>query len=420
MKKWIFAVSVMFLSVLTGCSGSSRVVTLEDMDREITNITFFGYKYEPENVEVIEEILSDFMAENPDIRISYESIKGNGYHEALRKRMASGKGNDAFLVNHDVLLELKQRGQVADLSGLDTVSNYTDQMYSQMEEDGNIYWLPTTVSAFGLYCNLDLLKEHNQKVPTNLGEWEAVCDYFVNAGITPIVANNDISLKTLAIGRGFYSVYQENRQAEVFRRINSGEEKLSSYLRPGFVLVEDFLRKGYVDGEKALGIEKTSDDLHEFIKGESPFMLTGAWAAGRVKGMAPGFEFEVAPLPVLEDGTLLVINPDTRLSVNADSGHVEAAMEFVEYFTRADNIRKFADQQSSFSPLQDGSPSSVQEVQPLVSDYISGRTVIGSDMLLDLPVWKLTEEASKKLLAGEPLEAVMEWIDQQAKEDRLP
>ena len=421
MKKRIFAVSVLLafvLSIFTGCGEKSSVVTLEEPDRETITLTFFGNKYEPENVKIIEEILSDFMVENPDIRVSYESIKGKEYFDALKKRMAAGKGSDVFMVNHDVLLELEQQGQVADLSDLSTISSFTDRMCSQMEQNGEIYWVPTTVSAFGLYCNLDLLKAHGQQVPDNLGEWEAVCDYFAGQGLTPIIANNDISLKTMAIGLGFYAVYQENRQAEVLEQINQGEVKLSDYLRPGFVLAENFLQKGYIDGEKALSTAKTSDDLQEFLQGESPFMLTGAWAAGRVKAMGPDFAFEVVPLPLLEDGSLLVINPDTKLSVNADSEHLDAAKKFVEYFTQADNIGKFADQQSSFSPLKDGNHSTVQEVQPLILDYLEGRTVIGTDALLNLPIWDLTAEASRKLLAGEPLETVMDELDQQAEEDR--
>ena len=96
---------------------------------------------------------------------------------------------------------------------------------------------------------------------------------------------------------------------------------------------------------------------------------------------------------------------------------MDAAKKFVEYFTQADNIGKFADQQSSFSPLKDGNPSTVQEVQPLILDYLEGRTVIGTDALLNLPIWDLTAEASRKLLAGEPLETVMDELDQQAEED---
>ena len=125
---------------LSGCSGKNQVVNYQDTDLPVTTITFFGNKYEPENVRVIEEIITGFMEENPNLRISYESLKGAEYFEALRKRMASGKGNDVFMVNHDVLLELERSGQVADLSGLESIGRYSDAMLSQMEiEDGAVY-----------------------------------------------------------------------------------------------------------------------------------------------------------------------------------------------------------------------------------------------------------------------------------------
>ena len=43
---------------------------------------------------------------------------------------------------------------------------------------------PPPFPLFGLYCNLDLLEENDQKVPETLPEWEAVCDYFTDMGIT--------------------------------------------------------------------------------------------------------------------------------------------------------------------------------------------------------------------------------------------
>ena len=115
MKKRTIALlilSALILCILSGCIENSRVVNYDGQDEETTTITFFGNKYEPENVTVIEEIISGFMTENPDIRVSYESLKGTEYFEALRKRMDSGKGNDVFMVNHDILLELQQSGQV--------------------------------------------------------------------------------------------------------------------------------------------------------------------------------------------------------------------------------------------------------------------------------------------------------------------
>lgn len=411
----ICAAVLLCLILFCGCSNQNKVVNYKESEGDITSITFFGNKYEPENVTVIESIISRFMKENPDIRVSYESLKGAEYYEALQKRMAAGKGNDVFMVNHDIVLELEASGQLADLSGLESISGYSDEMLDQMKTDGKIYWVPTTVSAFGLYCNLDLLKEHHQKVPENLEEWESVCSYFVKKGITPIIANNDISLKTLAIGKGFYTLYQEGEAEAVFKRFNTGEEKLSAWLTDGFSLAEDFINKGYIDKSAAINTKKTSDDLVEFVKGNSPFMLTGAWAAGRVEGMAPAFEFEVRPYPILENGSLVVINADTRLSVNADSEHPEAVMKFVEYFTQAENIQQFADQQSSFSPIKGGEPSAETAIQPLIACYQSGQTVIGTDGRLNLPIWDWTAHVSQMLLSGETLSDAMLWLDMQGE-----
>lgn len=417
-RKTALLLCALLLAVLPGCSSRNTVVSYEEPEEDTTTITFFGNKYEPENVIVIEKIISGFMKENPDIRVSYESLKGNDYYEALEKRMEAGKGDDVFMINHDTILKLRSKGQLAELSKLSSISNYTEQMLNQMDSKGKFYWVPTTVSAFGLYCNMNLLQEHNQKVPQNLQEWEKSCDYFLKQGITPIIANNDISLKTLAIGRGFSSAYQKGVQKKVFTLLNKGEEKLSKYMREGFTVVKEFIDKGYIDAEKALKTQKTSDDLDEFIKGKSPFMLTGAWAAGRVDEMNPDFEFTVQPIPAMDDGSLLVVNPDTRLSVNAESEHLDASMKFVEYFTKSENIQKFADQQSSFSPLKGGNSSGVKEIQPLIPCYSSGRTVIGTDALLDIPIWSLTAEASQKLLSGEGLNQVMASMDQKADEER--
>ena len=65
-KKWIAAVLLpVFLTA--GCGRQGKVETYPDIAEPEAQITFFGNKYEPENVVVIEEILTSFMEENPDI-----------------------------------------------------------------------------------------------------------------------------------------------------------------------------------------------------------------------------------------------------------------------------------------------------------------------------------------------------------------
>lgn len=409
----------MLMSCLAGCSSNStdKVQTVGEEKKEQVTLTFFGNKADESNVHVIESIMSSFMKDHPNIVITYESIKGTDYYDTLNKRMENGTGDDIFMVNHDTMLELHAKGQVADLTGLSTIDSYTEDQKNQFVSEDGIFWLPTTVSSFGLYCNMDMLKEHNQSVPTNIVEFETVCDYFLEKGITPIVANNDISLKTMAIGVSYFDEYQNGTEGQLFTDLNSGKVGLGESLDAGLTVVEEIIQKGYVDAAVAADTQKTSGDLEAFAKGENPFMLTGAWASNRVKNdFGATFAYEVHPLPVLDDGGLIVINPDVRLSVNSDSEHIEEAKLFVEYFTQAENLQAFCDDQCSISPLKNGKESSIKEIHPVVECFKAGRVVIGTDARLNLPIWDVTKDASQSLLNGSDKVTVIGEIDNSIQE----
>ena len=409
----------MLMSCLAGCSSNStdKVQTVGEEKKEQVTLTFFGNKADESNVHVIESIMSSFMKDHPNIVITYESIKGTDYYDTLNKRMENGTGDDIFVVNHDTMLKLHAKGQVADLTGLSTIDSYTEDQKNQFVSEDGIFWLPTTVSSFGLYCNMDMLKEHNQSVPTNIVEFETVCDYFLEKGITPIVANNDISLKTMAIGVSYFDEYQNGTEGQLFTDLNSGKVGLGESLDAGLTVVEEIIQKGYVDAAVAAETKKTSGDLEAFAKGENPFMLTGAWASNRVKNdFGATFAYEVHPLPVLDDGGLIVINPDVRLSVNSDSEHIEEAKLFVEYFTQAENLQAFCDDQCSISPLKNGKESSIKEIHPVVECFKAGRVVIGTDARLNLPIWDVTKDASQSLLNGSDKVTVIGEIDNSIQE----
>ena len=409
----------MLMSCLAGCSSNStdKVQTVGEEKKEQVILTFFGNKADESNVHVIESIMSSFMKDHPNIVITYESIKGTDYYDTLNKRMENGTGDDIFMVNHDTMLKLHAKGQVADLTGLSTIDSYTEDQKNQFVSEDGIFWLPTTVSSFGLYCNMDMLKEHNQSVPTNIVEFETVCDYFLEKGITPIVANNDISLKTMAIGVSYFDEYQNGTEGQLFTDLNSGKVGLGESLDAGLTVVEEIIQKGYVDAAVAAETQKTSGDLEAFAKGENPFMLTGAWASNRVKNdFGATFAYEVHPLPVLDDGGLIVINPDVRLSVNSDSEHIEEAKLFVEYFTQAENLQAFCDDQCSISPLKNGKESSIKEIHPVVECFKAGRVVIGTDARLNLPIWDVTKDASQSLLNGSDKVTVIGEIDNSIQE----
>lgn len=399
------AVLIITAVILSGCSDRENMVFAVDSDSEapqtVTSLTFFGYKYEALNVMAIEEALHGYMDAYPDVSISYEGIKSPEYFNILDKRMATGNGDDIFMVDHERVLELRSQGKLADLSDLSTLDNFSDLAKSQMSADGTIDYLPTSISAFGLYCNLDMLKEYGQKIPENLGELYAVCDYFVSQGITPIIANNDISLKTVVLAKGLYPLYQKKDTKGEIQRFNERQEDIAETLYPGFELVEQILERGWVNREEALNTEKTKDDIVLFAKGERPFLLTGAWAVPRLRGLKPDFDFEVRAYPVLNDSSVLVINIDTRISINADSSHLEEARQFVEYLTQKDVMWSFVNSQSSFSPLKGNQLAGDKAIQPIGPYLTNGYSVLGADDNFNFPIWDMARQCIVGMLEGD-------------------
>jgi len=136
-------------------------------------------------------------------------------------------------------------------------------------------------------------------------------------------------------------------------------------------------------------------------------MLTGAWAVSRLRELAPGLRFEVRPYPILDDGSVLVINMDTRVSVNADSPHLEEAKQFVEYLTRRDVLWEFVNSQSSFSPLKENLLAEDKAIQSIAPYLTNGRSVLGSDDNFDLPIWDLSRQCVVKMLEGGDAQAAV-------------
>ena len=115
--------------------------------------------------------------------------------------------------------------------------------------------------------------------------------------------------------------------------------------------------------------------------------------------MAPDLAYEVHPYPVLEDRPVLVVNVDTRVSVNANGAHVEEAKEFAAFLTQPSAIERFANSQCSFSPLEGNAAPDDASLQPLAGAFAAG-AVVGSDDNILLPVWGALRQSVVSLLEG--------------------
>ena len=396
--------SIILISViLTGCSQrSSEIMLIESepsMKQEHMFLSVYGYKADVRNLIAIEKILNQFMEQNPDIIVTYEGVKGIDYWKALERRAEANVLDDVFMVDHDRVMDMADKGRLADLSSLSTIENYQDRMKEQfIREDGSVYFLPICISLYGLYINYSLLEAHGQKVPENWSDFMEVCNYFAAKGITPVIANNYASLRKLI--------------AAAIKEFNREPAKLANTLRPGIEMVEEMIDRKWIDCAEVLETEQTSDDLQLFVDGNRPFMVTGGWAAARVQDMEPDFSYGVHPFPILDKGSVLVVEGNTCISVNAGSEHLEEVMRLIECITQPDSIWEYCDSQSSYTPLQDDRMPADRTILPAAECFECGRIVIGSDFRLDLPLDASLSEITRQMLKGMPADKAVARLNQ--------
>ncbi len=391
-------------TILSGCSSRpEKVMQIEygsSAEQGPLYLSFFGYKSDALNLTAIETILQQYMEQHPDQVVTYEGLKGTDYWNALEKRAQADALDDVFMVDHDRVLKLNEKGMLADLSGLSVIEQYQDSMKEQfLHSDGSVYFLPICISAYGLYINYDLLETHGQKIPENWSEFADVCDYFAENGITPIIANNYASLRSMIVAQSLYPTYQQDSAAAI-ERFHLHPEELTDTLRPGIKMVKEMIDQKWIDCEEVLATNQTSDDLTLFLAGDRPFMVTGCWAAPRVNAGKPDFSYGVHAFPILEDGSVLEIEANTCISVSADSAHLKEAVQLVESITQPDHIQGYCDSQSSYMPLLDGKLPADDTILPASSCFLEGRTVIGSDYRLDLPLDTSLTEITLQMLSG--------------------
>ena len=165
MKKFFllfsFLVTIITLSWVVFFPQQYHPVSYEYIDsKNNIQLTFFGFKWETDNVRTIEQLITEFMNQNKTVNVLYEGIKGRAYFPVLERRVQTENGDDLFMINQDTLLALSQGGNLVDLSELNEINEYSALTLSQIrEKDGSVFALPTSVSAFGLYCNLDSIEK---------------------------------------------------------------------------------------------------------------------------------------------------------------------------------------------------------------------------------------------------------------------
>lgn len=393
----------------------------EEKPAEAVELKVFGFKTGAEE-GAIPELIEKFNSENPDIKVVYEGISNaGGYQDVLTARLASGQGDDVFFANPNYLAQLQEAGYTEDLSDMPVVGNYSPLVKDLLTIHDTIPGLGMEVAVFGLFSNMDVLKEVGiEKAPETYDEFLADCEILKNAGKTPIVAGakDGTGVAILSLAKSFDPVYQAADKADQIAKMNTGELGLGDVMKPGFELVQDLIAKGYLDGSKALVYAAGQDDIAEFAKGEVGFMPGGSWFIAGIQAANPDMNMVLGAIPVMDKDCPILINAGVRVCINSASEKKEAARKFVEFFTSTDSMNAYVASQNSFNPCTNGKSMESDVIAPAAERLAADSIVPWVDSVFDTTVvspWADARTYTANIAGGATVEDTVEELNTQVQ-----
>ncbi|MFF3285921.1 ABC transporter substrate-binding protein [Streptomyces sp. NPDC003023] len=327
--------------LLTGCSGDSAP------DDGTIRLRFQSLAWQKESVDANKELVKEWNAAHPDIRVEYVQGSWDSVHDQLLTSFEGGEAPDIIHDASDDLADFAYGGYLADLSELlpeRLKSDIPEQSWETTTFGDGVYGVPFLQEPRVLIANTEILESSGVRVPTagNPWSWEEFRQ-----------VTKDLTEK---MGDGRYGVAWPLKEpvsvslnlglsagGRLFHRGADG--KVTVDFTDGDAVVPRTIHDQVnVDGSASrstLGAGG-SDALPGFFGGKYAMVPLGFSYRQQIAQQAPeGFEWTVLPAPAGPGGPVQGVSPQT-LSVSEDSEHKREAARFIDFMLQPPNMVRLA------------------------------------------------------------------------------
>ncbi|WP_313357514.1 ABC transporter substrate-binding protein [Microbacterium sp.] len=374
-------------SALVGCSSDGR---------ETIRFTFS----KREAIEFMTKLVADYNDSQKDVRVEIDT---SGV-DVVSASFVRGNPPDIMLANYNYeVARFVQRCALSDLGGTDAAKNVRDDLQPLMEQygscEGRTSALPYSVMAASVIYNKQIFDEQGLEVPRTWDELLQVGDQLKAAGITPFYATFK---DDWTVGQGWYD-YSAGGSLDVLDFFDALAKEGAEVGPDSEVSFQkDFAEP--MDRMLKLASEYTNDDAPSrgygdgnlaFSKGEAAMYLQGPWAFSEIAKTAPDLELGTFPLPMTDDPDDLAVrvNMDLAAMIPQESGHKEAARDFLEYLYQPEHIEAYNASQLGFTPLEQAPAPDDPRIEGMIEYYDEGRIYQGPSVLVPktIPVFNYAQ-----------------------------
>lgn len=378
----------------------------------ITTLNYWGL-WEP--TSVMQAVIADYEAANPNIKINYTMQAPKNYRSRFLAAGTGANSPDIVRIHNTWLPMLKK-----DLSPApDTVlkvsdlSAYYPIVQKNFVSTGKIYALPLEIDGLALIYNEDIFKEAGATPPSDWNTLRKLAfDLTKTNAETKIIERAGVALGTTA------NVEHWSDILGLLIMQNSGNPG-----KPSETAVQDAITFYTIISTQDKSWDSSQpNSVYAFATGTVAMIIAPSWQVSEIKAINPNLNFKVAPAPVLPS-TNYAWATYWAEAVPLSSKNQTEAWKFIKYLSTADVLQKMYAGASQIRALGEPYPltslSSTLASDPLaapfvtqgpnyVSWYLAGRTY---DEGINDELIKYYEDAINAVNGGSTIGAVLNTLD---------
>ncbi|WP_409253200.1 ABC transporter substrate-binding protein [Bacillus sp. SCS-153A] len=375
MKRFLLlCMSLVFVfGIVAGCSSNENSSGNSDSNGEsgedVVTLNFFQFKVEI--ADQLAEMIKEFEAEHPNIKVKLETVGGGAdYGAALKAKFASGEEPDIF--NNGGFKELELwKEKLADLSGEPWVEHVLPIGKVPMTDaDGKLYGMPVNLEGYGFVYNKDLFEKAGiTEPPATIDELKDASEKLKAAGITPFSAGYG---EWWVIGQHLLNIpfaQQEDPIAFIEGLYDGSETIVGNEKFKQFKEVLDTELK-YANDNPLTTDYNTQVTL--FASGETAMLQQGNWTENMIYEINPEMNMGFLPIPVSNDESAdrLPVGVPNNWVLNKNSEHLEEAKTFLEWMVTSETGKRYITEEFAFIPAFDNiEPAGLGDLGQSILEY---------------------------------------------------
>ncbi|XXM74089.1 ABC transporter substrate-binding protein [Lysinibacillus sphaericus] len=367
----LFTSLILVFGIIAGCSSKESSSGGSDSKSGDDVVTLNLFQFKVEIADQLQEMIKEFEAEHPNIKVKLETVGGGAdYGAALKAKFASGEEPDIF--NNGGFKELELwKEKLADLSGEPWVEHVLPIGKVPMTaEDGKLYGMPVNLEGYGFVYNKDLFEKAGIKeAPKTIDELKGASKKLEKAGITPFSAGYG---EWWVIGQHLLNIpFAQQEDPEAFiAGLYDGSEKITGNEKfKQFKEVLDTELK-YANDNPLTTDYNTQVTL--FASGETAMLQQGNWTENMITEINPEINMGFLPIPISNDESAnsLPVGVPNNWVLNKNSKHLEEAKTFLNWMVSSETGKRYITEEFAFIPAFDNiEPAGLGDLGTSILEY---------------------------------------------------